>query len=62
MVIWLVMWVVLMMFWLFGVGYWTWDPGRPYAIGGVLIPWLCVLILGMFVFGAFGPVAPGAFK
>lgn len=54
MSIWIVIWVVLMMFWLFGVGYWSWEPARPYVLAGVLIPWLCVLILGLLVFGAFG--------
>lgn len=50
--IWLVIWVVLMILWLFGVGWLSYDPANPRAVGGVLIPWLCVLILGLVVFGA----------
>lgn len=50
--IWVVIWVVLMMFWLFFGCYSNWDPAKPQAMGGTLIPWLCVLILGLIVFGA----------
>ncbi len=56
--IWLVIWVVLMMFWLF-FGCWSgWDPAKPYGLGTTIIPWLCVLILGLVVFGAVssGPI------
>lgn len=53
--IWLVIWVVLMMFWLFGGGVWVYNQPAPsfpaYGVG-TLIPWLCVLLLGLFVFGA----------
>lgn len=52
--IWLVIWVVLMMFWLFFGAWYTYDPARPYGVGTTLIPWLCVLILGLAEFGAFG--------
>lgn len=52
--IWLVIWVVLMMFWLFYGGYHSWNPQSPAALGTTLIPWLCVLILGLVVFGAVG--------
>lgn len=55
--IWVVVWVVLMILWLVlgcSVG---WDPARPQLVlGGTLIPWTCVLILGLIIFGAFGPV------
>lgn len=54
--IWLVIWVVLMLFWLFFGCYLTWAPDRPAALGTTVIPWLCVLILGLIVFGAFGTV------
>lgn len=46
----LVVFVVLMLFWLFGGCYIMWEPTRPYAIGGTIIPWLCVAILGWVVF------------
>ena len=49
---WMVIWIVLMMFWLFGGSYWSWEPARPYMIGTTIIPWLCVLILGLLYFGA----------
>lgn len=52
--IWAVIWTVLMCFWLF-FGCWLyWEPNRPVALGGTLIPWLCVLILGLILFGAIG--------
>jgi len=56
--IWCVIWVVLMMFWLFGGGYYAYNqPGAtPVVFGtGTLIPWLCVLILGLVLFGAVTP-------
>jgi hypothetical protein len=59
MTIWVVIWVVLMMLWLFGGGYMCWDPARPQnLIGATIIPWLCVLILGLIMFGAVsgGPI------
>lgn len=53
MSVWVVIWVVLMMFWLFGGCYWGYDPGKPLGlVGATLIPWLCVLILGLILFGA----------
>jgi hypothetical protein len=55
MTIWVVIWVVLMMFWLFGYGYVSYDPGRPHMILGTILPWLCVLILGLILFGAVSP-------
>jgi hypothetical protein len=55
--IWLVIWTVLMILWLFYGGY-TWDRSSgPAGLGGTLIPWVCVLILGLVIFGAF-PVGP----
>ena len=55
--IFMVVWTCLMCLWLFGGGFLVYrnDPAKPYMIGGVLLPWLCVLILGLFVFGAFAP-------
>jgi hypothetical protein len=41
-----------MLFWLFFGSYYSWDAARPYGIGTTVIPWLCVLILGLVVFGA----------
>lgn len=52
MTIWVVIWVVLMMLWLFGGCYWSWAPDKPYMIGNTIIPWACVLILGLIIFGA----------
>ena len=59
--IWLVIWVVLMMFWLFGGGYYVYNGpnASPVAFGtGTLIPWLRVLILGLILFGgvSVGPI------
>jgi hypothetical protein len=55
--IWVVVWVVLMILWLAYGGY-TFDQARPAGLGGTLIPWFCVLILGLVVFGAvsIGPI------
>ena len=55
MTIWVVIWVVLMMFWLFFGGYvgWYGPGGNPqHFIAYGLLPWLCVLILGLVLFGA----------
>ncbi len=54
-----VVFVVLMMFWLFCGSYPMWGEGPPHrgiALGGSIIPWLCVAILGWIVFG--GDSAP----
>ena len=58
MTVWVVVWVVLMMFWLF-FGCWvSYKPGEPpYYVGSTIIPWLCVLILGLVLFGAISPGA-----
>lgn len=50
--VWVTIWVVLMIFWLFGGCYWTWNPQQPVLLGNTLIPWACVLILGLILFGA----------
>lgn len=55
MTVWVTIWVVLMMFWLFGVPYMTWDATKPHLLAGTIIPWACVLILGLFMFGAISP-------
>jgi hypothetical protein len=57
--IWVVIWVVLMMFWLAFGCYSGYEPARPYLLGNTFIPWLCVLIIGLVVFGA---VAPGPIR
>lgn len=52
-----VVFVVLMMFWLFGGGYYVYNgpSPNPVAFGtGTLIPWLCVAILGWILFGGAG--------
>lgn len=59
--IWCVIFVVLMMFWLFGGGYIAYHGPSPNPIAygtGTLIPWLCVAILGAIQFGAItlGPM------
>jgi hypothetical protein len=41
-----------MMFWLFFGCYWSWEPAKPAMLGTTIIPWLCVLILGLVIFGA----------
>jgi len=48
-----------MILWLFGGGYYSYDAAKPQAlIGGTLVPWVCVLILGLVLFGGItvGPV------
>ncbi len=49
-----VVFVVLMLFWLFGGGYVAYSGERFNPIvfgGGTLIPWLCCAILGYMIFG-----------
>lgn len=61
--IWVVIWVVFMLFWLCFGGYTNWNSATPGPFfGNSLIPWICVFILGLFVFGAFSPPPPGAFR
>lgn len=52
--VWLVIWVVLMLFWVLHTGYVNYAPDKPFGpvLLGSLIPWLCVLLLGLVVFGA----------
>jgi hypothetical protein len=55
----LVIWVVLMILWLFGGGFYAYNqPNQgPMVFGtSTLIPWVCVLILGLAVFGSGTPV------
>ncbi len=58
MSIWVTIWVVLMCFWLFGGCYVAYDGsafnGKTF-VGYSLIPFLCVLILGLILFGAVSP-------
>jgi hypothetical protein len=43
-----------MILWLFWGGY-SWDrTAGPAGLGGTIIPWLCVLIIGLWLFGAIG--------
>ncbi len=52
--VWMVVYICLMMFWLFGGGYYAHNqPNGPFVFcSGTLIPWAAVLILGLVVFGA----------
>lgn len=52
MTIWVVIWVVLMIFWVLFGCYSGWDPNKPQILGNTLIPWVCMLILGLLLFGA----------
>jgi hypothetical protein len=56
-VILLVVFVVFMILWLFGGGWYAYGgPGGrdPVSFGtGTLIPWICVAILGYVVFGGW---------
>lgn len=65
MSIWAVIWVVLMLFWLFGYGVYYYgqpNPTVPAFFFNAIIPWLCVLILGLIVFGAISAGAPVQFR
>jgi hypothetical protein len=48
-----VVWTVFMMFWLFFGTWFGYDKARPISLGNTIIPWACVLILGLVVFGFF---------
>jgi hypothetical protein len=50
--------IILIVLWLvFGCWY-SWAPDKPYGVGTTLIPWVCVLILGLFVFGPPTGIVP----
>ena len=52
--VWMVIWVVLMMFWLFGGAGWAYNRPAPdtgaFIMYG-LVPFLCVLLLGLMLRG-----------
>ena len=49
---WAVVFVVLMILWLFGGCYTTYDPSKgAVSLGGTLLPWCCVAILGAIILG-----------
>lgn len=51
--VWMTIWVVFMCFWLFGGGYYAYRGPDVFSSSiQHLIPWLCVLILGLLQFGA----------
>lgn len=59
--IWVVIWVVLMILWLFGGGFYVYNGPTPNPVvfgTGTLIPWLCVLILGLVIFGGITVAVP----
>ncbi len=59
--IWLVIWVVLMILWLCGGGVYAYKQpaDAPIVFGAsTLLPWVCVLILGLVLFGAVSVGAP----
>jgi hypothetical protein len=48
-----VVFVVFMIFWLFGGGYYVYNGPNPNPVvfgTGTLIPWACVAILGWILF------------
>ncbi len=58
MSVWVVVWVVLMILWLVGGGWVSYEGAAfnaPRFGGGTLLPWACVLILGLILFGAISP-------
>jgi hypothetical protein len=53
--VWLVIWVVFMLFWAGSGGYATYRSKEPYLPSygiSTLVPWVCVLIPGLILFGA----------
>lgn len=59
--IWMVVWICLMLLWLAFGCYSGWDAANPRGLGNTIIPWACVLILGLVVFGAvegYRPLPP----
>jgi hypothetical protein len=52
----LIIFIILMISWIGGGWFVPADrTGLRYGVG-TLVPWFCVLILALFVFGAFGPI------
>jgi uncharacterized membrane protein YozB (DUF420 family) len=55
----MVLFMILMVVWLVFAFYTpptaSPAPDNRSRVAGVMIPWFCVLILGLVVFGAFGP-------
>ncbi len=61
MSVWMVVWVVLMMMWFFAGSYWSYNGPTPNPMNwgaSCLIPFLCVLLLGLMYFGAISPGVP----
>ncbi len=58
MTIWCVIWVVLMILWAVFGTWWGYSSPTPAdrmgRMGGTWIPFICVLILGLIIFGAIG--------
>jgi hypothetical protein len=57
MTLWAIVFVVLMLFWLFGGGFVAYSGGAfngRYFGGYTLLPWCCVAILGYMILGG-GP-------
>ncbi len=55
---WFVIWLVCMMFWLFGGGAYVYNrPERDMVLfgTGTLLPWICVLLAGLAAFGVIHP-------
>lgn len=50
----LVLWMILMVAWLLGGGYVHYHGPTPggtgYFVGGTIVPWVCVAILGYILF------------
>jgi hypothetical protein len=46
--LWFILWVMFMVMWLFGGGYYNTD--RRALGANCILPWLCVLILGIVLF------------
>ncbi len=56
-----IIWLVLMLFWLFGGGYYIYNGPNPNAVAfgaGTLLPWVCVLIAGLKAFGVISGAVP----
>ena len=51
----LVYWILMLLWFIFGL-YWTWGPGTYHLAGGQVLLFILLLILGWKVFGS--PVHP----